>query len=89
MTTKDTLREQLDETRTELDQVLADRDETRTELDQVQADRDETRTDLESLIDTVKRNHEEEHTGVFRYCTNPVCNNAGLMEFDREERCAL
>lgn len=58
----------------------------REQLEQEKADHEETRIELGTLIETVRRNHDDAHTEVFRYCTDPVCREAGLLEYPADVR---
>lgn len=61
----------------------------REQLEQEKADHAETQAELDELIETIQRWHDDTHPEVFRYCDNPVCEQAGLLEFTPESRSVV
>lgn len=69
--------------------VMAKKPTLREQLDQEQADHAETTEELRTLIEIIRRHHDDTHPEVFRYCDNPVCKEAGLFEFEPESRSVV
>lgn len=63
--------------------------EVREERDAAVERAAELTEDIEQVRDVTLRHHDDNHTGVFRYCDNPVCKLVSTLDFEVDERWYL
>ncbi len=60
--------------------------EVRAGRDRLTAALAEAESETGQVMDVVRRHHDDTHTGVWRYCDNPVCRLVSTLDYASDAR---